>query len=836
MMEQYLEIKSGYKHCLLFFRLGDFYELFFDDALIASKVLDITLTGKDCGMEERAPMCGVPFHSADTYIAKLVANGFRVAICEQVENPKLTKTLVKRDVVRVVTPGTQTDINALEANKNNYIMAVFEGKNGYGIAVADVSTGEFLAAGFALSVQKRVNDEIARFTPSEIITNAETIIPTLPQGTNVSPFTSKAQQRDTAYAMLLEHFNVNSLSSYGIEDDPACICASGMLLDYLTETQKNALSHIRRIRRLSDERYMILDASSRRNLELTETMREKSKQNTLFDVLDQTKTSMGARTLRKWIEQPLLNVSEINYRSEAVGELKENPITRAELREHLATISDLERLLSKIVYETANARDLSQIKGSITCLPQIGTLVSQLQASVFKEISKGYDSLSDIQAMIATAIQDEPPVTVREGGMFRDGFNAELDELRRAKTDGAKWISELETNEREQTGIKNLKIRYNKVFGYYIEITNAHNHLAPERYIRRQTLANSERYITEELKRLEEIIMGADEKITELEYSMFCNLRNAVAQQIERIQYMAEVIKTLDTLQSLAEVADRKLYCRPLMDSSGRIEIKNGRHPVVETVSKSAFVPNNTLMDLNDERINIITGPNMAGKSTYLRQVALIVLMAQIGSFVPADEAHIGVVDRIFTRVGAADDLATGQSTFMVEMNEVANILNNATRNSLLILDEIGRGTSTFDGLSIAWAVVEHVADAEKLGAKTLFATHYHELTELEGKIAGVNNYCITVKEMGEDILFLRQIVRGGADNSYGIHVARLAGLPKELTSRAEIILSALNKADITNNKADVYEEGVVFYNKVRRKRQNDDLMVIQQTLDGIDE
>ncbi|MDR1542675.1 MAG: DNA mismatch repair protein MutS [Clostridiales bacterium] len=799
MMQQYLDIKGRNENCILFFRLGDFYEMFFEDAITASKELDIVLTGRDCGQEQKAPMCGIPYHSADSYIAKLVEKGYNVAVCEQTEDPKLAKSLVKREVIRVVTPGTVIDASMLDEGKNNYIACLFQDKRGFGLALADVTTGEFAATSFPIEAEKRVLDEIAKFQPAEIILNEAFSFRRTLEGI----FSAKTTVRpdwtfsgENAFRKLTEHFRTLNLLGFGMKENDLEANAAGAMLEFLSEMQKSSLAHISSIRKYSHQKCMVLDLSSRRNLELTETIRDKSKKNSLLGVLDQTKTALGARALRRWIEQPLVSVKDIALRLDSVEELKMLPILRGDLRGLLASIHDMERIMAKVVYQTANCRDLVALKNSVKNLPAIKSILSDSKASLLARMHSEIDSLEDIWSAIEKTLTDDPPFSVRDGGFIRSGFSAELDRLREAKESGSQWLADLESKEKLETGIKNLKIRYNKVFGYYIEISNSNIHLAPQRYVRRQTLANCERYVTDELKKIEDEILGADEKITDLEYSLFVQLRSGIAEQVLRIQKAAASIAALDALQSLAEVADRCRYCKPVVDNSGIISISEGRHPVVEQMA-GAFIPNDTELDLNDNRLAIITGPNMAGKSTYMRQVALLVLMAQAGSFIPADRARIGIVDRIFTRVGAADDLASGQSTFMVEMNEVANILNNSSKRSLLVLDEIGRGTSTFDGLSIAWAVLEYIADISLIGAKTLFATHYHELTELEGKIDGVKNYCVKVLEQGDDIIFLRKIARGGADHSYGIQVARLAGLPEAVLERSKEILADLNSNDI---------------------------------------
>jgi len=802
MMEQYLQIKKDYKYCLLFFRLGDFYELFFDDAVIASKELEIALTGKNCGQNERAPMCGVPFHCADTYIAKLVEKGYKVAVCEQVEDPKLSKTIVKREVIRVVTPGTVLDTNVLDEGKNNFIICIFKNKNGYAVSIADISTGEFLTTEFNINQSNKVLDEIAKYNPSEIICNDcmdlnEKINKIF--NVKVSPYSDWAFDYQTAYSKLCSHFKIINLNGFGLEESELCICCSGALISYLLETQKSNLSNISSIKKYTIDKYMVLDISSRKNLELTQTIRDKSKKGSLLWVLDKTKTAMGARLLRKWIEQPLVDVLEIQKRLDCVEELKGDVFSREDLKEFLNTIYDIERLMSKVIYGTANAKDLISLKMSFINLPYIKELLNDFKCNYINEIYDGFDTLEDLFNLLDKSISNDPPFSLRDGGLIKEGFNDEVDKLRTARKDGGQWIIEMEQDERKKTGIKNLRIKYNKIFGYYIEVTNSYKGLVPENYIRKQTLANCERYITPELKDIEETILGADEKAIELEYEIFTQIRKQVADNVERVQNTAYLISVIDVLSSLANVADKQNYNKPKLNQMGIIEIKNGRHPVVEQANKDSFIPNDTFLDTDENRMSIITGPNMAGKSTYMRQVALIVIMAQIGSFVPAESADIGIADRVFTRVGASDDLATGQSTFMIEMTEVANILNNATSNSLIILDEIGRGTSTFDGLSIAWAVLEYIADKKTIGARTLFATHYHELTELEEKIDGIKNYCVSVQENGEDIIFLRKIVRGGTDHSYGIHVAKLAGVPNKVIMRSNEILKELDKYNINN-------------------------------------
>lgn len=805
MMQQYLLTKEEYKDCILFYRLGDFYEMFFDDAITVSKELELTLTGKSCGTEERAPMCGIPYHAVEGYLNKLVANGHKVAICEQVEDPKLAKGLVKREVIRIVTPGTNTDIQALDESKNNYIMCIVYLADKYGVSLADVSTGDYFVT--EVDSERKLMDEINKFSPTEIVCNESFYM----SGVDLSDMKHRLGitiyaleawyfSDETAENTLKEHFKVRSLEGLGLADYNCGVIAAGALLRYLLETQKTSLDHISAIHPYSTGKYMIIDSSTRRNLELVETLREKQKRGSLLWVLDKTKTAMGARTLRSFVEQPLINREEIEKRQDAIEELNQSVITREELREYLNPIYDLERLITRVTYMSANPRDLIAFKNSIGMLPPIKTLLQEFSGSQLQEISSEMDTLEELYQLIDESIGEEPPISVRDGGILKEGYNEEVDKYRNAKTEGKTWLAELEAKEREKTGIKNLKIKYNKVFGYYLEVTNSYKDLVPDYFTRKQTLANAERYITPELKELEDMILGAEDKLVNLEYELFCEVRNRIAAEVVRIQRTAKAVAKLDVFVSLAVVADQNHYCRPKITENGVIDIKCGRHPVVEKmINNDMFIDNDTFLDNGNNRISIITGPNMAGKSTYMRQTALIVLMAQIGSFVPAESATIGIVDRIFTRVGASDDLASGQSTFMVEMNEVANILRNATANSLLVLDEIGRGTSTFDGLSIAWAVVEHISNPKLLGAKTLFATHYHELTELEGKLSNVNNYCIAVKEKGDDIVFLRKIVRGGADKSYGIQVAKLAGVPDSVIERAKEIVDQLIANDIAS-------------------------------------
>ena len=804
MMQQYLETKKQYKDCIIFYRLGDFYEMFFEDAITASKELEITLTGKNCGLEERAPMCGVPYHAVDSYLNKLVTKGYKVAIVEQVEDPATAKGIVKREVVRIVTPGTNLNTSALDETKNNYLMSIVCVENCFGIAIVDITTGDFFVT--EVENNRALLDEIYKFMPSEIICNDAFLltgidIDDLKNRLNITLFQLESWyfDDDMCKKALTDHFKVYDLSALGIDNYDVGTNAAGALMQYLTETQKNSLSHLTQIIPYSTNKFMILDTSTRRNLELCETLREKQKRGSLLWVLDKTKTAMGARMLRSYIEQPLIDKESIIQRQKAIEELNKSLITRDELREYLSPIYDLERLISKVAYKSANPRDLIALLNSLKMLPHIKTVMQDFKSPLFKEITEELDVLDDITSLIDNSINEDPPINIKEGGIIKEGYNEEVDRLRKAKTEGKTWLAELETKEKEKTGIKGLKIKYNKVFGYYLDVTNSYKDLVPDYYVRKQTLTNSERYTTDELKQLEDVILGAEDKLFSLEYNIFSEIRDEISSQVVRIQTTAKALAKIDVFASLAYVAEHNNYVKPNINEKGIIDIKNGRHPVVEKMMPdSMFVTNDTYLDMNNNRVSIITGPNMAGKSTYMRQTALITLMAQIGSFVPATSANIGVCDKIFTRVGASDDLASGQSTFMVEMTEVANILRNATPKSLLILDEIGRGTSTFDGLSIAWAVVEHICDIKLLGAKTLFATHYHELTELEGTMKGVNNYCISVKEQGDNIVFLRKIVKGGADKSYGIQVAKLAGVPDSVINRAKELVAELSNADIT--------------------------------------
>ena len=836
MMKQYMETKSQYQDCILFYRLGDFYEMFFEDALTASRELEITLTGKNCGQEEKAPMCGVPYHAVEGYLNRLVAKGYKVAICEQVEDPKTTKGIVKREVVRIVTPGTNLDTQALDETKNNYIMCIVYIADRYGVSVADISTGDYFVTEIPDSA--KLLDEIYRFSPSEIICNEAFYMSGVDMdgmkdrlGITIYSLESWYFDDEVCRKKLLEHFEVSSFAGLGLADYDCGIISAGALLQYLLETQKNSLSNLTHITPYAAGKFMMIDSSTRRNLELCETLREKQKRGSLLWVLDKTKTAMGARTLRKYVEQPLIDKTEIIRRLDAVQELKEQAISREEIREYLSPVYDLERLITKIAYGSANPRDLTAFRSSLEMLPALLYILQEMKAELLKDLAVDLDPLEDLCILVKKAIREDPPIAMKEGNIINDGYNEEVDKLRRAKSDGKDWLAKLENDEREKTGIKNLKIKYNKVFGYYLEVTNSYKEMVPEYYTRKQTLANAERYITPELKELEDMILGAEDKLYALEYELYSEVRDLIASQIERIQKTAKAVAALDAFASLALVAERNNYVRPKINEKGVIDIKEGRHPVVERmIPNEMFISNDTYLDDKKHRISIITGPNMAGKSTYMRQTALIALMAQIGSFVPAKSANIGLSDRIFTRVGASDDLASGQSTFMVEMTEVANILRNATSKSLLILDEIGRGTSTFDGLSIAWAVIEYISDSRLLGAKTLFATHYHELTELEGKIDNVNNYCIAVKEKGDDIVFLRKIVKGGADKRYGIQVAKLAGVPELVIGRAKEIVEELSDEDITARVSEIASKERVVKKKPKVKKY-DDVDIAQMSL-----
>lgn len=848
MMREYVKTKEAYRDCILFYRLGDFYEMFFDDATLVSKELEITLTGKDCGLEERAPMCGVPYHAADTYVNRLIEKGYKVAICEQVSDPKTSKGLVQREVVRVVTPGTVLDAVSLDETKNNYIMSIVCTENHFGCAIADITTGDCLVT--EIDRAQKMLDEINKFSPAEIICNDSFFVSGLDTddlrnrlGICINALDPWHFDQDTCQRALREHFKVGSLEGIGLKDYDSGMIATGALFLYLTETQKNGMSHMTSVRPYSADKFMLIDSSTRRNLELVETLREKQKRGSLLWVLDKTRTAMGARTLRTYVEQPLIDKENIERRLDAIEELNQNALLREEIREYLGPIYDLERLVGRVSYKTANPRDLVALCSSLKMLPYIKELLQEFHSPLLVEIYQQMDAMEELESLVSRAIVEEPPLAMKDGGIIQDGYDEQVDNYRRSKSEGKQWLSQLEAKERERTGIRNMKVKYNRVFGYYLEVTNSFKDLVPEDYIRKQTLTNAERYVTPELKELENLILGAEDKLTALEYQLFCQVRDAVGQQVLRIQKTAKAVAALDSLASLALVAQRNNFVRPKINTNGVIDIKNGRHPVVELmIENDMFIANDTYLDNGKKRISVITGPNMAGKSTYMRQTALIVLMAQLGSFVPADKANIGIVDRIFTRVGASDDLASGQSTFMVEMTEVANILRNATAKSLLILDEIGRGTSTFDGLSIAWAVIEHISNTRLLGAKTLFATHYHELTELEGKISGVNNYCVAVKEKGDDIVFLRKIVQGGADRSYGIQVARLAGVPESVLERAKELVDELVDSDITAAVRDLTEpkkKNTVTYDQLDMEQmtlmdtvQDDDIIAEIRDLD----
>lgn len=812
MMIHYCQTKCAYKDSILFYRLGDFYEMFFEDAKTVSRELELTLTGKDCGLSERAPMCGIPYHAAETYINRLIDKGYKVAICEQVEDPKTAKGIVKREVTRVVTPGTNLNMQELDEGKNNYLMAIVCVGDHFGVSTADITTGDCYVT--EVDEERKLWDEINKFLPAEIICNDAFLVSgvdvdDLRNRLHISVFALESWYfgDDLCKQTLLEHFKISSPEGLGLADYDSGVIAAGSLFRYLLDTQKNTMEHMNKIIPYTTDRYMVIDSSSRRNLELVETLREKQKRGSLLWVLDKTKTAMGARMLRSFVEQPLIDADAINERLDAVTELNMQAMLREEIREYLNPVYDLERLVSRISYRSANPRDLLAFKMSLEMIPHIKNLLANFTSPLLVRINEQMDGLEDLYTLLEASITEDPPLAVKEGGIIREGYNEQVDTYRNSKTQGKSWLAQLEAEEKEKTGIRNLKIKYNKVFGYYLEVTNSFKDLVPEYYTRKQTLTNAERYITPKLKELEDMILGAEDKLFALEYDLFCQVREELAAQIPRIQETAKAIAQLDVYASLSVVAQRNNYVRPTVNTKGVIDIKNGRHPVVEKmINNDMFIANDTYLDNGSKRVSVITGPNMAGKSTYMRQTALIVLMAQIGSFVPAEKAKIGVVDRIFTRVGASDDLASGQSTFMVEMTEVANILRNATAKSLLILDEIGRGTSTFDGLSIAWAVIEHISNTKLLGAKTLFATHYHELTELEGKIPGVNNYCIAVKERGDDIVFLRKIVKGGADKSYGIQVAKLAGVPDSVLDRAKELVDELVHTDITSTFKDLAE------------------------------
>ena len=803
MMKEYIKTKEEAKDAILLYRLGDFYEIFFEDALLCSRELEITLTGKQCGLDERAPMCGVPYHAVDVYVNRLIKKGYKVAICDQMEDPKLAKGLVKREITQIIAPGTNTRSDLLDDNSNNYIFCICHLEEKTGIAMADVTTGDFLIT--EVDDDRSLMDELCKFSPSEIVCNEAFLVCGIDLndlknriGCVISSLEPHFFDDDRCKNILIKHFKVNSITGLGIADFPHGVTAAGALFMYLTQLQKCDLSHFTHIYPYASDRYMLIDSSTRRNLELHETMRDKTKRGSLMWILDKTKTAMGARMLGNYLRQPLLSKDEIEARLDAVEALCKEPVERDEIREYLNAVYDLERLIGKVSYKSIKPADMVALKNSLSVLPYIKMLSAGSKSELIRSLSDGIDELKDICKLIDDAILEEPSVNVKEGGIIKDGYSEDIDRLKAAKRDGKQWLAELESSEKERTGIPNLRIKYNHVFGYFFEVTNSYVGLIPDDFVRKQTLSNAERFSTPKLKELEDVILNSEDRLINLEYDIFCDIREKIADQIDRIQVSARSIAHLDALCSFSVVAERNDYVRPSLNTKGVINIENGRHPVVEKmIDHGMFIPNDTLLDKNKNLISIITGPNMAGKSTYMRQTALIVLMAQIGSFVPASKADIGIVDRIFTRVGASDDLASGQSTFMVEMNEVSNILRNATSDSLLILDEIGRGTSTFDGLSIAWAVVEHIANTKLLGAKTLFATHYHELTELEGRINNVKNFSIAVKEQGDDIIFLRKIVKGGADKSYGIQVAKLAGVPDMVIDRAKEIVAQLVDNDI---------------------------------------
>ncbi|WP_303859629.1 DNA mismatch repair protein MutS [Alkalibaculum bacchi] len=806
MMQQYLEIHEQVKDAILFFRLGDFYEMFFDDAITASRELEITLTGKDCGLEERAPMCGVPYHASENYIAKLIEKGYKVAICEQVEDPKQAKGLVKREIVRVISPGTVNDGKLLQGKNNNFLMSIYYNMTDFGIGIVDVSTGEFRTSQVirAKNPKEKLLDEIAKYKPSEMIVNTvlfkdkwlmENIEKRFDSYVNI--LQNKYFNLESSKDIIKEQFSVYSMTGLGIEADEYSIRASGALLTYLQETQMRALSHIDKLQRYVVDEYMAMDLSTRRNLELTENMRTNDKKGSLLEVLDKTQTSMGGRKLKDWIHQPIIDVENINYRLDAVGAILEDVSLQLKLEKDLKNIYDLERLISKISFGNCNGRDFLSLKNSLSMIPSLKETLSSLDSDYLQKLNTQLDPLEDIRDLIEKSIHPEPPISVKEGNIIRSGYNEEVDYYREINVSGKDFILNLENAEKEKTGIKSLKIKFNKVFGYYIEVTKTNLDLVPENYIRKQTLANAERYYTEELKDIESKILNAEEKVIDLEYDIFQEIRNIVLEGVQRVKKSAEIISIVDVLFSFAKVSYENNYVKPIVYSGDEILIYEGRHPVVENMmDKKDFVPNSVSLDCNDNRMLLITGPNMAGKSTFIRQVAIITLMAQIGCYVPAEKAKIGVVDRIFTRVGASDDLALGQSTFMVEMSEVSNILKNATHNSLIILDEIGRGTSTFDGLNISDPVAEYIHDKEIIGGKALFATHYHELTQLEALLEGVKNYCIKVQENQDGVIFLRKIIPGSADQSYGIEVAKLAGLPEQVITRAREILMGLESSE----------------------------------------
>ena len=796
MMKQYKKLKKKYPDAILFFRLGDFYEMFFDDAKIAARTLDLALTSRNKGGGEKAPMAGIPAKSSENYIADLIETGHKVAICEQMEDPSDSSGIVERDVIRVITPGTVIENELLEAKENNYLASIVVQKEKYGFSYIDISTGEFNLTQFN-SIQK-IWDEIDRIQPKEIIIDDKLKdrdqYKRLKKDIDFLVNSKKNLSYKRAYNILIEHFEVNSLAGFGCEDLNIATIAAGEILLFLEETQKKILAHINRLNTYHLNQYMVLDSATRRNLELSTTIRQNKKAGSLLDIIDQTITSMGGRLIKKWVNQPLINKETINNRLDAIEELKNNYMKLEKIIDDLEGIYDLERILSKITYGSANARDLDSLRFSLNKLPQLKEDISDLSSTLFKKYQDEFDVLTDVSKLLSSSIVEDPPVSLREGGLIKEGYNEELDELRETRGEGKDWIAELQKKERKRTGISSLKVGFNKVFGYYIEVTNANLDKVPKDYERKQTLSNSERYIIPKLKEKEALVLGTEEKINDLEYDLFVEIRDKVGENINRIKKTAAIISKIDVISSLANVAVENDYNRPKLKNNDVIDIKNGRHPVVENMLDDVFVPNDSYLDKDENRFNIITGPNMSGKSTYMRQVALIVLMAQIGSFVPADNAEIGIVDRIFTRVGASDDLTTGQSTFMVEMNEVSNIVNNATEDSLIILDEVGRGTSTYDGVSIAWAVSKFINDPDRIGARSLFATHYHELTSLEEEFSGIKNSNVLVEEDEEGVHFLHKIVPGRANQSYGIEVARLAGLPEEIIINAENILMSLEK------------------------------------------
>lgn len=844
MMTQYFQIKNQYDDAILFFRLGDFYEMFFEDAKIASQELDLVLTGRDCGQEERAPMCGVPFHSADSYIAKLVSRGYKVAICEQMEDPATVKGLVKRDVIRIITPGTVIESSMLEDGSNNYLCSVYYGEKDLGVCFADISTGEFHITSLqGEDMENKLVNQLSTYSPKEIIINNKALDLNSLQNfakrinASVEILDDSVFDFESASSLIIETLDKDEISSLSIGHSKSCVSALGAVISYLKETQKkNEIEVPSEIDFYDEEQYMNLDISARRNLELTKSMMTGDKKHSLLWVIDLTKTAMGKRMIKSWLERPLMSITKITKRQNAVGELADSPMLRDSVRDALTGINDIERLMTRIAYGTANAKELKSLQATIEKLPCLKSALSHTSSGLLKEIYSHIDLLEDVRELIDNSIVDEPPFSVREGGMIKAGYNDELDALKSIMTDGAGVIASIENEQRELTGIPKLKVGYNRVFGYYIEVSNSYKEMVPETYIRKQTLTNCERFITQELKDLEGKIIGAKDRSIALEYEIFSSVRDTISAKAKRIQSTAKALAVLDVLASFAQVAVNNNYVCPVISNDGVIEIKDGRHPVVEALLDGApFVPNDTLLDLEDNRCSIITGPNMAGKSTYMRQIALITLMAQIGSFVPAKSAKISIVDAIFTRVGASDDLATGQSTFMVEMNEVAEILKNATSSSLIILDEIGRGTSTFDGMSIARAVLEYVCKKRTLGAKALFATHYHELTDMEGLLDGVKNYSVAVKKRGDDITFLRRIVRGGADQSFGIEVAKLAGVPDAVVKRAKVILKELEKNAVkiefkAEESVIEEEENEIQYNFTANSK--DEILEILKTVD----